>query len=237
MDESFVEKRSISDLIKGILIVPLFLFVVGAAFFIPYGGFSWWEAWLLLGLWACYFLLMLTVTRRYNPGVVEERANSLSRFTQRWDKLIIGLYQVASLSLYIVAGFDVGRYGWTGGLPSWVKWTAFLVVLVVYALPYWAVLCNPFTSGAVRIQEERGHFVVEKGPYRFIRHPMYLGTVLYGFSFPLFLESLWALVPGLIVIVLFLFRTALEDRYLHENLPGYKEYAQRVRARLIPGVW
>jgi protein-S-isoprenylcysteine O-methyltransferase Ste14 len=114
---------------------------------------------------------------------------------------------------------------------------AFLIVLMVYGLPYWAVLSNPFSSGVVRIQEERGHYVVEKGPYRFIRHPMYLGTVLYGISFPLFLESLLALVPGLIVVFLFVIRTVLEDKYLHENLSGYREYARRVRARLVPGIW
>ena len=142
-----------------------------------------------------------------------------------------------SLSLYVVAGLDVGRYGWTGGIPPWLKWVAFIVVLVVYALPYWAVLSNPFTSGAVRIQDERGHYVVDKGPYRFIRHSMYLGTVLYGVSFPLFLESLWALVPGVIIIILFVIRTELEDRYLYDNLPGYPEYSQRVKARLIPWIW
>ena len=219
------------------MFVLLFFIIVGAAFFIPYGGFGWWEAWLLLGLWACYFFLMYTVTRKYNPGIVEERANSLSKFTQRWDKLIIGLYQITSLGLYVVAGLDVGRYNWTSGVSSWLKWVAFLFVLVVYVLPYWAVICNPFSSGVVRIQEERGHYVVEKGPYRFIRHPMYLGSVLYGISFPLFLESLWALIPGCIVIMLFIIRTELEDRFLQENLPGYREYAQRVRARLIPGIW
>jgi protein-S-isoprenylcysteine O-methyltransferase Ste14 len=139
--------------------------------------------------------------------------------------------------LYIVAGLDVGRYNWTGGVPFWAKWLAFVIVLIVYVLPYWAVLSNPFSSGVVRIQEERGHYVVEKGPYQFIRHPMYLGTVLYGISFPVFLESLWALIPGFIVIILFIIRTYLEDSFLHENLPGYREYAQRVRARLFPGIW
>jgi protein-S-isoprenylcysteine O-methyltransferase Ste14 len=180
---------------------------------------------------------MLTVTRKHNPGVVEERSESLSKFSQRWDKVIILFYQIASFSLYIVAGMDVGRFGWTGGVPAWLKWVMFPVVLAVYIVPYWAVLSNPFASGVVRIQEERDHQVTVSGPYRFVRHPMYLGTVLYSFSFPLFLESYWALIPGAIVLVLFIIRTALEDKYLHGNLPGYPDYAAQVRYRLIPGIW
>jgi protein-S-isoprenylcysteine O-methyltransferase Ste14 len=139
--------------------------------------------------------------------------------------------------MYAVAGLDVGRYNWTSGLPPWLKWTSFIFVLAAYVLPYWSVLCNPFATGALRIQEERGHYVVEKGPYRYVRHPFYLGTVFYGISFPLFLESLWALIPGFIIIILFIIRTELEDRFLQENLPGYREYSERVRARLIPRIW
>jgi protein-S-isoprenylcysteine O-methyltransferase Ste14 len=231
------ETETPNALRKGILVVLLFIIVVGAAFFIPYGSFRWWEAWLLLSLWLLYFTLMATVTHKHSPGVVEERANALSRFTQWWDKLIIGIYQIASLSLYAVAGLDRGRFHWTMGFPSWLKWIAFVGVIIVYALPYWAILSNPFTSGVVRIQDDREHQVIEKGPYRWIRHPMYLGTVIYGITFPLFLESLWALIPGIIVIVLFMIRTALEDRYLRESLPGYREYAERVRHRLFPGIW
>jgi protein-S-isoprenylcysteine O-methyltransferase Ste14 len=225
--------------------VFVFIIIVGAAFFISYGGINWWEAWLLLSLWLGYFLLMLTVVRKINPGVVEERSSSLERFTQSWDKRIIGIYQIVSLSLYVIAGLDVGRFGWTAGLSKgipegillWLKVSAGVVVSVVYLLPLWAVVSNPFASGAVRIQGERGHYVIAKGPYRFIRHPMYLGTVLYGFAFPLFLESFWALIPGVVVIGLFVLRTALEDRYLIANLPGYSDYVRQTRFRLFPGIW
>ena len=224
-------------LVKGVLTVTVFLLIVGGILFSSYGSFNWWEAWLLLGLWALYFLLMLTVVRKINPGVVEERAESLEKFGQRWDKIIIAIYQVTTLTLNIIAGLDVGRFGWTGGVPAWVKWGAFPFVLFVYVFPLWAVISNPYASGAVRIQDERDHQVSTGGPYKWVRHPMYLGTVVYGIVFPLFLESYWALIPGLIVVVLFIIRTALEDRYLHDNLPGYPEFAEKTRYRLFPGVW
>lgn len=237
MGSNKMNRKSVSKFLKGIPFVILFFIVIGAAFFLSYGGWNWWEAWFLIGMWALYFFLMLTVTKKHNPGVVEERSESLSKFSQKWDKLIIGLYQITSLSLYIVAGLDVGRFGWTGGFPAWLKWCAFPFVLVVYIVPYWAVLSNPFASGVVRIQEEREHKVNVSGPYQFVRHPMYLGTVIYSFAFPLFLESYWALVPGMIVMVLFVIRTALEDKYLQKNLAGYTEYARQVPFRLFPGIW
>ncbi len=227
----------IPPLRKGLRIVLIFILGVGSAFFLSYGGFDWWEAWLLLSLWLLYFVLMLTVVRKSNPGLVEERAQSLEKFTHQWDRVIVGIYQLVSLSLYAVAGLDVGRFGWTGGLPGWLKWVGFVFSIFVYLISFWAVYSNPFASGAVRIQGERGHQVFTKGPYRFIRHPMYLGTVIYGVAFPLFLESYWALIPGCIVIGLFVIRTALEDRFLTENLPGYREYVRQTRYRLVPGIW
>ncbi|MEJ2510555.1 MAG: isoprenylcysteine carboxylmethyltransferase family protein [Anaerolineales bacterium] len=241
MDDSKDSRKKALIRPKGISFLFIFMFGVGSAFFIPYGGIDWWEAWLLLSLWLAYFLLMLTVVKKINPDVVEERANSLDRFSQSWDQIIVSIYQVVSLSLYIIAGLDVGRFGWTaevlGGVPAWLKWIAFVFVLFVYLFPCWAIISNPFASGAVRIQEEREHQAVASGPYRIVRHPMYLGTVVYGFAFPLFLESDWALIPGVIVIGLFILRTALEDKFLMANLPGYPDYAQQTRYRLLPGVW
>lgn len=235
--KSQMEKSGDKGLKSGLKVVIFFFIWVGSAFFISYGSFRWWEAWLLLALWGLYFFMMLTVGRKLNPGVVEERANATKSFTQSWDRVIIILYQIFSAGMYIVAGLDRGRFGWTGTVPPAIKWIAFVFVLEAYVLNFWSVMSNPFASGAVRIQSERGHKVVAAGPYRFVRHPMYLNTVLVGLSFPLFLESYWALLPGLVVIALFVIRTALEDNYLKENLPGYQDYARQVRYRLFPGIW
>ena len=104
-------------------------------------------------------------------------------------------------------------------------------------LAHWAMLANPFFEKTVRIQEERGHHVATGGPYRFVRHPGYVAFILMGFALPLGVGSAWALVPAGLNAALIVARTALEDRTLRRELPGYAEYAQRTRYRLLPGVW
>ena len=234
---SQTEKTPNKSLSDGIKVVMVFFILVGSAFFISYGSFRWWEAWLLLALWGLYFFLMLTIGRKLNPGVVEERANATKSFTHNWDKIIIILYQIFSTGMYVVTGLDRGRFGWTAAVPPLTKWIAFMFVLSAYVLNFWSVMSNPFASGAVRLQEERGQTVISTGPYRFVRHPMYLNTVIVGLSFPLFLESYWALLPGLGIIGLFIIRASLEDNILKENLPGYKDYARQVRYRMFPYIW
>jgi protein-S-isoprenylcysteine O-methyltransferase Ste14 len=96
---------------------------------------------------------------------------------------------------------------------------------------------NAFLSTRVRIQEDRGHRVVTTGPYRMVRHPMYAATIIGFAGVSLLLGSWWAFVPGAVCTVLFIIRTALEDRTLQAELPGYKDYAARTRYRLLPGVW
>jgi len=98
-------------------------------------------------------------------------------------------------------------------------------------------MVNPFAEPAVRIQKERQHVAIAKGPYRFVRHPMYTGLILGSASPPLILGSAWALVPAALIMVLFLVRAALEDRTLRAELQGYAEYAQKTRYRLVPGIW
>lgn len=101
----------------------------------------------------------------------------------------------------------------------------------------WAMAANRFFSATVRIQEEHGHSVISQGPYRFVRHPGYTGGIIYQIAVPLVLGSWWALIPSLLAVACFILRTALEDHTLQAELDGYQTYAQRVRYRLLPGVW
>jgi len=221
---------------KGVRQVVSFIVMTGSAFFISYGGFGWWQAWLLLALWVVYYLMMLSYGMRKNPEVVLERAQSFDRDYQPWDRWIIPVYVVLSYSLYIVCGLDAGRFGWSD-VPGWAMWLGFAFVIPVYVVPFWAVMSNLFASGTGRIQSERDHYTVTAGPYKYVRHPMYAVMIPFGFAFPLFLGSFWALIPGGLVVALFTLRTSLEDQFLQENLEGYREYATRVRWRLLPGVW
>ena len=136
----------------------------------------------------------------------------------------------------VVAGLD-RRWGWRPELPlAWALIGAALLALAS-AFAAYAMLTNRFFSGVVRIQHERGHTVVTDGPYRWVRHPGYAGGVVGQIALPLLLGSLWALIPGVLTAGLTILRTTLEDRTLCTELPGYAEYAQRARYRLLPGVW
>jgi len=144
---------------------------------------------------------------------------------------------VVFTSQWIVAGLDVGRFHWSDTVPPALRAVGLASLVAVFAVWYWAMRVNPFFSVAVRVQRDRGHFVVSSGPYRFVRHPGYAAFVLLGWGGPLALGSWWAVVPHIAVIVLFVRRAALEDRVLHDELEGYAAYAARVRYRFVPGIW
>ena len=112
-----------------------------------------------------------------------------------------------------------------------------VTVLAQDVLLTWSMASNAFFSTVVRIQDDRGHAVASGGPYRFVRHPGYVAAILFYLVTPLMLGSVWTFIPSVLMVLLFVVRTALEDRTLREELDGYWEYAQRVRYRLLPGVW
>jgi protein-S-isoprenylcysteine O-methyltransferase Ste14 len=143
---------------------------------------------------------------------------------------------ITQLVRYIIAGLDQ-RYGWTGGFPLVVQIAAFLFCILGYALVVWATASNAFFSQIVRVQTKRGHTVVTGGPYHFVRHPAYLGAILYELAVAFLLASWWALLIGGCTTFMLILRTALEDRTLQAELTGYGDYALHVRHRLLPGIW
>lgn len=151
--------------------------------------------------------------------------------------LLRGAAAVGFLSQWIFAGLDVGRFHWSDSVPTSLRDMGLASFGAALAVWYWAMQSNPFFSVAVRIQRERGHYVVASGPYRFVRHPGYAALVLLGWGGPLALGSWWAVVSHAVVVALFVRRAVLEDRVLRGELEGYAAYAASVRYRFLPGVW
>lgn len=172
-----------------------------------------------------------TVLLRLQPELLAERMRPPS---DRDRKSRIASIPALALH-YAVAGLDA-RWGW-GALPLGVRIGGFVLLAVAFALVGWTLVSNPYASSAVRIQSERGHQVISSGPYGFVRHPMYLGVLFFALGSPLALGSLWAVLPLAPLLGLFVHRTLVEDAMLRTELPGYADYAARVRFRVLPLVF
>jgi protein-S-isoprenylcysteine O-methyltransferase Ste14 len=230
------QKRNRKDstvvkVIKGVVTV-LFLL---ALLFVPAGTFHWLEAWLLLLLYFAAVSGVLIWMKTKAPDLLKERI-SRNKEIKSWDKIIMAAYSFVLIILLAVPGLDAVRFGWSE-VPLFVKVFGFIGYIPALVFAFWAMRENAYASDVVRIQEDRGHTVCTTGPYRFVRHPMYVGVILFMLCFPLSLGSLYSFIPASLIVVLFIIRTSLEDKTLMKELDGYKEYAQTVRYRLLPGVW
>ena len=214
--------------------VGMFL-VLGGVLMGAAGRFDWWEAWAFLILYFCIALASALGMTQTKPELAQERARP-GRNVKKWDNLLVGLNLLLTLALYAVIGLDAGRYGWSK-MPLWVRVVGISGFILAFGLPLWASKVNAYLSSRIRIQNDRGHTVIAEGPYHYVRHPMYVGMVFYNIIVPLVLGSWWGLTVGGVMIAAVIVRTALEDKTLQRELPGYSEYSQHVRYRLFPGVW
>jgi protein-S-isoprenylcysteine O-methyltransferase Ste14 len=213
-------------------------FLIGAGIlFVSSGRLNWWSAWVYLGIFVLGVVVNSFVLLRTNPELIAERARQFTPETKKWDRVLATLWGVMSgIVSLLVAGFDK-RFGWSPQVPLPGQLTALVFYMFGSAFAAWALVSNAYFSGTVRIQKERGHAVATGGPYRIVRHPGYAGWMLSNLAAMVMLGSIWALLPAVVGVLALLARTALEDRTLREELPGYEEYAQRVHHRLLPGVW
>ena len=226
LDRSGV-KRIVQVLATGILL--------GVVLFVSAGRLDWPMAWVYVGLYFVGILVNGIVLGRRSPELINERGRGL-RGTKSWDKVWVAISAPLPLIMLVIAGLDAGRFGWSS-MPLPLAVAGLMVLVLAYAVIAWAMAANAYFSTAVRIQEDREHRVVSSGPYRFVRHPGYVGMILMYVGAPVMLGSLWALIPGGLNGVAFIVRTALEDGTLQAELPGYSDYAGRVRYRLLPGIW
>jgi protein-S-isoprenylcysteine O-methyltransferase Ste14 len=222
----------------GRLIMMLFFIVVIP--FLPLlisGRWNWWEAWVYAAIAIFGFAISRVLASRRHPDLIAERVRFLQQQdTKSWDKLLSPLVGLGSGFIPLVAGLDA-RFDWSPAFNQPLKSLALLLLLAGYLLGSYALIENRFFSGTVRIQTERGHQVVSSGPYRWMRHPGYAGALLSYLATPLFLDAIWAFLPAGFITILLVIRTGLEDKTLQAELDGYREYARRVRYRLLPGIW
>lgn len=203
--------------------------------FLPAGTVGWTKGWLFIAVFLISETLAAIYLWKTNPELLIARSHPHSG-TKWWDKLLLsGLFPAMS-TIFVVAALDDGRFQWSI-LPVSVVLLGYLLFFVGFVIGVWMGQANKFAEPTVRIQTDRGHTVVDSGPYRFVRHPGYAGGTVMFFGIALALGSIWAMIPALVTGLLLVIRTQLEDRTLQEELQGYKEYATRVRYKLVPYVW
>jgi protein-S-isoprenylcysteine O-methyltransferase Ste14 len=209
--------------------------MLAAMWFLAAGTVNWIAGWAMVIIMAGWVTATAIVVIPRRPELLAERVGP-KKGAKTWDTALLSLYGMMMMIMWIVAGLDL-RYRWSSGIGSAAQISAMLMVIGGYALVVWATGVNAYFSQVVRIQTERGHTVISSGPYRYVRHPAYVGMILVVLGSPLMLSSGWALIPGVISALLAIVRTKLEDQTLQAELPGYAEYTQQVRYRLVPGVW
>ena len=208
-----------------------------AVLFLSAGTLHWFWGWVFVIVLAVYLIAHPLILLPIYPELLAERQKGTrDAGVKAWDKRITLLAGLLMFASWIVAGLDF-RWGWSPPLPLAVHLTGLLFMVLGYGLFLWAMASNAFFSEGVRIQTERGHTVSSGGPYRFVRHPGYVGAIAADLATPFLLGSLWALIPSVLLAGLFVLRTALEDQTLTAELPGYEAYAAETRCRLLPGVW
>ena len=228
-DEDITLSVKIRVIVRAVVSLGLMLVVL----FISAGRWDYWY-----GL--TYFILF-TYVYLFNwilipSDLVKERLEP-GPGTKKWDYVFHAFHFPVAYSIPLVAALDGGRYHWTGEFPLWIKVLAFAVIFLAYSFEILSLRMNRFFSSTVRIQKDRGHFVIDKGPYAFIRHPGYAASIISAFCIAIALNSFWALIPAGLYALLFIVRTVLEDKTLQRELPGYADYAARVKYRLFPWVW
>ena len=211
--------------------VVMFFVFLGLFLFLPAGTWKFWQAW----MWLVMMITLMLVTLRYllknDPALLERRMRMRERVGAQ--QKIIGVSFIFLLASFIVPGLDQ-RYGWSQ-MPAWVAILADTIVAIGYLMVLWVFKANTYTSRIVEV--ETGQKVISNGPYAIVRHPMYVGAFLtYAFS-PLALGSYWAVLPGLMILPVLIFRILDEEKLLLRDLPGYREYTQKVTYRLLPGIW
>lgn len=219
---------SIGKFIFGLILVTILL---GLGMFIPANDFLWVEAWILLSLFFVFFLTNFLYLFKHDPNLIKKRTKP--KFKEKWDIIVTVLTSIGFIPIFFFPGLE-RRFGWTN-VHIIVEIIGFVLFIIGAILIFLTMRENSYLSRTVEIQE--GHKVITTGPYRIVRHPMYLGLIIFMTGWCLALGSLFSLIFVAFIFIGLIIRTHFEDKKLHEELEGYEEYAEKTKKKLIPFIW
>ena len=199
------------------------------------GSLGWRRGWLCTLLYLGALGACRIIVNRRNPGLLEQRKTAIRQDTKPFDKVFLRVFLSLTILQPLIAGLDTRLNDHP--MPLGTVYPGIALFIFAAVLITWVLIENPHAESSVRIQTDRDHSVVASGPYRFVRHPMYVGLILLHLSLALILGSMWNLGLAALITSLFLWRTALEDQILRRELPGYQDYAAATRYRIVPGIW
>ncbi|MEN8173968.1 MAG: isoprenylcysteine carboxylmethyltransferase family protein, partial [Chloroflexota bacterium] len=199
------------------------------------GRVTWWQGWLFLLFFILYSGILVWRLSKVDPELVRER-NLPSDRAEAWDRVVMGIYTVILVLLLILCALDGGRFGWSA-VPLGVQMIGWMLMITAGVIVWHVMMTNAYLSSWALIQDDRGQVVIEDGLYGLIRHPMYLGIMISFLGIPLILNSWWGMIPSVIIIGLFVYRTYREDQMLADSLDGYHEYSKKVTYKLLPRIW
>jgi protein-S-isoprenylcysteine O-methyltransferase Ste14 len=219
---------------KAFLWMAITFLIMALAFFVPAGTAAWLAGWVYLLLFAGFNIAITLWLLKYNPGLLKERMGFKPQ--KSWDKMFIAALFIVFIVWLVLMPLDAGRFHWSL-MPVWLQAVGVIVLLFSFYLFYLTYRENPYLSGVVRIQEDRGQTVVSTGPYSYVRHPMYAGSFLYFLGTALLLGSWYGVLFEPIFVGMLAVRAVFEERLLREHLQGYDAYMAQVKYRFIPHVW
>ena len=227
------EKRLLTKIIVRFIVGLIF---IGAILFGTAGTFNWPEAWVYIVIQFGWAVGLSVFLWKHDIELLKDRMKFTKKSAKRWDKVLMFVSLPFYIPYLVIPGFDAVRYQWSH-VPVWAKVACFIVIIASFLWISWIMKENTYLSRFVEIQEERGHKVITTGPYRFVRHPMYISAMMLMIALPTALGSFYALIPLAFIVVFIIVRTSLDDKTLHKELEGYVEYAQKTKYRLLPGIW
>jgi protein-S-isoprenylcysteine O-methyltransferase Ste14 len=221
---------------RGIVVQSVIILISFVILFAAAGTINWTNGWIYFVLACLSQTISWVILAKANPQLLNVRGSLVKQDTKRFDRIWIVLYPILTILNVVIMGFDAVRFQWSS-MPLWLNIMGIVIFIPAWVIATRAMAANKFFEWTVRIQDDRGQYVCQDGPYRFIRHPGYISLIASVMAGPLILGSYWGLVLSSILALIIIARTALEDQTLQKELMGYREYASKVRYRLIPFIW